>query len=162
MTAEELRLHVTYDPETGEFRRTGFRRKDRSGAPCGTKMNRGYLVISIRNKTYLCHRLAWLYMTGEWPRLQIDHINLDRADNRFSNLREATPHQNNGNRRASSRNTSGAKGVVWNSANRKWIAQITHGTSNKYLGSFARKEDAANAYADAARKHFGEFARPFL
>jgi hypothetical protein len=98
-------------------------------------------------------------MTGAWPTGQIDHINLKRNNNQWSNLREATAGQQIQNTRASSTNTSGFKGVSWSRQTRKWLATIRINGKSTYLGRFATPERAWLAYALAARKHFGKFAR---
>jgi hypothetical protein len=101
LTAERLRELLDYDPETGRF----IWRKDhptakhiKAGSVAGTKNGRGYWVIGVAGAKYVAHRLAWLYVTGEWPAHLVDHENGDRLDNRFANLREATDSQNNFNR----------------------------------------------------------------
>ena len=101
-------------------------------------------------------------MTGEWPALEIDHINLDPADNRFCNLREATKAQNKRNTRKYCNNTSGTKGVFrmrYPNGRFKWRAQIGFNGNIKYLGSFDTIEEAAAVYTIAAKERFGEFAR---
>jgi hypothetical protein len=113
----------------------------------------------IRGRRFQAHRLAWLYVYGEWPNGAIDHINRDPGDNRISNLRLATPTQNNANRARPACNTSGVKGVSWIGKSRKWQAQITVHGRQKYLGRFSEKDLAVQAYRKAASAYFGEFAR---
>ncbi|MCI0598747.1 MAG: HNH endonuclease [Beijerinckiaceae bacterium] len=121
ITAERLRKLLTYDPETGIFTwlpREGDGREVRrwnarySGkiAGCINKTD-GYRYIKIDGQMYLAHRVAVLYVKGEWPRADIDHINLDRADTRFCNLRQATRAQNMANIRKQRNNTGGYKGA---------------------------------------------------
>ena len=98
-------------------------------------------------------------MTGAWPKDQIDHVNGDRSDNRFCNLREATNSQNQANRRCEATSTSGVKGVSWDRRCRRWQAQISINGKPKHLGGFTSKEEAARAYAAAAIALRGEFAR---
>jgi hypothetical protein len=101
-------------------------------------------------------------MTGVSPKNYIDHINGNRSDNRFSNLREATHAQN----RANSKHTNkiGLKGVgliKWiPEGKRRWRAQITHNKKVIHLGCFHTKEEAHLAYCDAAKKLHGEFFHP--
>lgn len=76
-------------------------------------MATGYVLISFDGEQYLAHRLAWFYVTGEMPPMFIDHINGKPDDNRFENLREATPQQNGFNRGMPKNNKSGAKGCEW-------------------------------------------------
>jgi hypothetical protein len=87
-----------------------------------------------------------------------DHANRDGLDNRRVNLRVATPSQNNINHGLSSDNTSGYKGVSWQTSARKWRAQIGVEGEHIYLGLFEDPAQAARAYNRAALEHFGEFA----
>jgi hypothetical protein len=97
----------------------------------------------IQRHAYMAHRLAWLYMTGAFPKEQIDHINLDRADNRWRNLREATQSQNRANVSAYANNTSGIKGVNWDKRAGKWRAQIYIAGRKTLLGMFSAKDDCS-------------------
>lgn len=100
LTAERVRELLHYEPATGIFtRRIRTSNRTKVGAIVGADNGKGYLQISVDWRLYSAARLAWLYMTGEWPKEEIDHINRVRSDNRFSNLREATRSSNNCNRR---------------------------------------------------------------
>jgi len=98
-------------------------------------------------------------MTGRWPSL-IDHINGDRSDNRWENLREATPLQNQFNRKANSASTTGLKGVCFHKKNNTYQARIVIDGKIKSLGYFKSKEMAAAAYQREAKVLHGEFYRP--
>lgn len=125
ITQEQLKLILNYDPETGEFNWLVKPRNRASiGGVAGHLRKNGYREISIKGKKYYAHRLAWLYMTGSWPKEHIDHINGNPSDNRFCNLREATRSQNMHNQGVCSNNTSGYKGVCWHKSNQKWEACI--------------------------------------
>ena len=97
-------------------------------------------------------------MTDEWPQREIDHINLDKADNRWRNLREATDSQQFANVYVRADNVSRFKGVHWHKATRKWAAQIQANHKSYWLGCFDSPEGAYIAYMAAAWKHFGQFA----
>lgn len=158
ITQSQLKEHFNYSPETGLFtwiKISGYRAK--VGDIAGNNHCRGYKELGFMGKSYLVHRLVWLYMMGEWPKDMIDHINGDRSDNRFCNLREATNAQNLLNKGKSPKNTSGLKGVHWNKPNKKWIAQCTINGTKKYIGSFLTKEDAYEAYKKFAKNNHGEF-----
>ena len=99
LTVERLREVLTYHPNTGEFWRISPHKKEHIGVPAGCIKKVGYRYISIDNKSYLAHRLAYLYMEDCWPESEIDHINSDRSDNRWINLRPASSRQNKQNRR---------------------------------------------------------------
>lgn len=164
LTQTQLKKFLSYDPQTGIFIRIAAPRPQVAwyvGSAAGYITDNGYCVINIDHKRnrYRAHRLAWLYMTGEWPRGDIDHINGDRLDNRWSNLREATRSQNLGNSRIPSTNKSGFKGVSFDGRRNKWLAQITIDGVHYHLGRYDKAEDAAQAYREALRGHFGKFAR---
>jgi hypothetical protein len=102
-------------------------------------------------------------MTGDWPKAEIDHQNMNHADNRFSNLRQATKSQNMANKHARSDNTSGFKGVWWlalKGGRGKWQAQVKINGKRIHLGLFDDPQEAALMYATAACAVFGEFAKP--
>jgi hypothetical protein len=159
LTLERLREVLEYDPESGVWvwkmstasSRTGGR-KAKPGKIAGALSN-GYVVIRIDNRLYEAHRLAWFYTTGTWPKAEIDHINMIRADNRWSNLREATHSQNGANRGANKNSKSGAKGVTRNG--KRWQAKVL----NKYLGTFDTVEEARTACQEYMKQQRGEFAR---
>lgn len=159
MTAEYLRTLLAYDPDTGEFTwRVNHSNGDkRIGTVAGYRLSQGHWRIKIARVAYMAHRLAWLYMTGEWPRAQIDHINLVRDDNRWHNLRQATPSQNKANQHRLKNNKSGLKGVSMNHG--KWRASLKIDGVSKHLGSFNCPAAAHLAYVVWADKQFGEFAR---
>ncbi|WP_161594461.1 HNH endonuclease [Pantoea agglomerans] len=161
VSCELVRHLFNYDPATGCFYWTeNVRLSPLKGKKAGThnKAN-GYVTLNIRRKNYLAHRIAWLYMTGSFPNGDIDHIDGNRANNCFSNLREATRSQNMANLRGNAKNTSGFKGVRFVARVKRWSAEITANHKRYHLGYFSSIEDAAMAYNNAAIKHFGEFAR---
>jgi hypothetical protein len=151
-TAERLRHLVNYDPETGQFTWNAKRRRCTPGAKAGCRMKNGYDIIRLDDNLYLAHRLAWLYMTGEWPAHQIDHVNGDRADNRFCNLREATNQENAHNRhKLRKNNRSGFAGV--RRENKRWLAEIKVNYKPIRLGLFDTLEEAHEAYKEARKKY---------
>lgn len=163
LTAERLRELYEYFPETGMFRRRrlpGEYNRKVGGLTPGHACGR-YLGLGIDYRRYYCHRLAWLWIHGEWPAHEIDHINGDPHDNRLSNLRAATKSENGYNKRRGTRNTSGIKGVHYYRKTNKWRAAISLGYQRtKHLGLFDTKEEAAEAYRVAAFRVAGEFAKP--
>jgi hypothetical protein len=115
------------------------------------------LYVRIDGKSYLVHRLIWLWVRGEWPQDFIDHANRDSADNRWCNIRPANRSQNNVNSRA--RNTDFGHKGLYRKPNGRIGVQIRHNGRTKNLGTFLDIEIAKRAYARAARYAFGEFAR---
>jgi hypothetical protein len=136
-----------YDPETGKFWREA-----------GCQAETGYRYIWFQDRQHLEHRVAWYLHYGQWPKQPVDHINGNRADNRISNLRLASPSENGRNRCRPKNNTSGFKGVSWNPKRKLWQATIKYEGSNKNLGSFATREKASLAYNRAALLFHGKFA----
>ena len=164
LTAQRLREVLDYSPETGAFRwriDTGKRRRVGNVAGHAAKggANDGYVFIRIDRRLYRAHRLAWLYVHGVWPEHEIDHRDLNRANNRIGNLRPATRQQNAANSPLQRNNTSGRKGVRWWSAREKWRAEIHLLGRSKHLGLYATFEEAVEARRNAEVLHFGQFAR---
>jgi len=156
----ELKRLLHYDPETGIWTRLIQTASNAKVGDCaGSRDSLGYWQLSINNKTYRSHRLAWFYMTSEWPSHEIDHKNMIRHDNRWENLRAATASQNHANRKLASLNTSGLKGVSWHKHTRKWRATIKCRQKTRHLGIFDCPAAAHFIYLIEASKKFGEFAR---
>ena len=88
INSNELRALLTYDKDTGVFRRNTSSGGQEIGSIAGTISKYGYIRIRIKNKAYFAHRLAWLYEYGVWPENEIDHINGEKSDNRLINLRK--------------------------------------------------------------------------
>ncbi len=150
---------VQYNPETGLFTRLKKAGRSHAGTIVSTPHSEGYVRVKIERRHYFAHRLAWKIMTGQWPTYHIDHVNGDRADNRWCNLREATPSQNQQNKKRQSNNSSGMTGVYWDASASRWRAQISINKTRKKLGSFSTPEAAHAAYVKAVKDHFGEFRR---
>jgi hypothetical protein len=156
ITAEELRAQLHYDPETGVFTRiANVSRSDLIGSVAGTTRpaSTGYQTISVNRKRYYAHRLAWLYMTGEWPAV-IDHINGDKTDNRWANLRSVTLKLNVQNiRQARANNATGYLGVYFCKTTGRYRAMLRSGKKQRHLGRFDTPEEAYAAYLAAKREH---------
>lgn len=165
--ANLARALFDYDPETGivrwkvdrfagEYRgRQVARAGDVAGCKCPVH---GYWKLSFKGRSRPAHKVIWLIVTGRWPAAEIDHINCDRADNRWANLRAATRAQNGQNRGANKRNTTGFKGVTYWPARKKYMAQIMANGVQKTLGYFDTPNEAHAAYCAAAAKLHGQFA----
>lgn len=116
-----------------------------------------YIKLTFNGKDFRAHIIAWAIMTGEMPTCQIDHINGQKDDNRWENLRLATNRENCCNKGPSKNNKSGYKGVSKKNK-RSWVAVIHTNSRQIRLGTFSTPEEAAVAYNKAALKYHGEFA----
>lgn len=165
LTLERLRELFHYDPETGLFTCLVRRRKiggvfSEIGDVAGFRETLGYWCLGIDRKTYKAHRLAWLYVHGEWPSDDLDHINCDRCDNRIANLRIGGKLINPRNAKRKVTNTTGFKGVTPpRGKSKKYMARICIDYNRIYLGEFDTPEEAHEAYVKAAKIHYGDFAR---
>jgi hypothetical protein len=158
---EYLKSILDYDPSTGLF----HHKTNYGGVWAGTvagclDSTTGYVRVRVRGKKYAAHRLAVFYMTGQPvpSGMSIDHINGDRSDNRFENLRICTNIENSFNTKPHKDNLTGLKGIQERKG--KWRAMLGFNHKKVHLGSFASKEEAAAAYDLAAATYFKEFARP--
>lgn len=160
LSHERLTGVLSYCEESGQF----FWLETLGAA--GLKGNRagrmapvGYRHIGIDGHKYAEHRLAWFFVHKRWPSSLIDHCDMDKSNNRISNLREATHSTNKANCCAPANNTSGSKGVRKGKGPCTWKATITVNGEPINLGTFPTKEGARDAYAKAATEYYGEFAR---
>jgi hypothetical protein len=160
ITHDELKKLLHYNPETGIFTwriRLSFR--TRVGAVAGCRRSNGSFYIRIHGLLYLAHRLAWLYMTGAFPKQVIDHINRDPWDNRWANLRACSQAENSRNTKVSRNNTSGISGVSRGPQKKEaWAAHIMINRRKIHLGYYATIEEAGHARRTAEETHFGAFA----
>ena len=161
ITAKRLQEALNYNSETGVFVWLIWRGygAPAAGSIAGSFDAKGYLTIQIDGRHYKAHRLAVLYMTGEWPIHEVDHWNTDKADNRWKNIREATHAQNQMNRPRQRNNKSGFKGVSWDAQMKRWRAYIGSNSRHHHLGFFDTPEAAHAAYVTVAKNKFGKFAR---
>lgn len=161
ITLERLREVMDYEPKTGIAKwKLLPKAKVRNDHIMGSHDSKGYLQVMIDRKRYKVHRLIFFYMTGQWPKDQIDHINRNKSDNRWLNLREANNSQNQINRYVQKNNYSGIKGVRYREDTKNpWEARITKNKKLIRLGFFSTAEEASLAYKEAANKLFGEFGQ---
>lgn len=176
-TPEELRQLLSYDPETGKlfwksrpFTMFGDDEQAakaqcakwnsrRAGKEAFTAISvNGYRRGRVLKVNQQAHRVIWAIVTGAWPAQDIDHINRDRTDNRFCNLREVSRSQNLSNTSANKNSTSIFIGVSKRSRDNRWIAQVKCNGTQRFLGSFDDEEAAARAYDAGALVLQGEFA----
>jgi len=149
ITQAELKAILHYDPHTGLF--TWVKSpsiKKLVGKVAGTTREGAYVIINIRKNMYFAHRLAWLYLHGEFPEKFIDHVNLDKRDNRISNLRLVNKAENQQNQvKAPAHNKStGLLGASYNKNAKRFESGIKLNGKRKHLGFFATAEEAHYAY----------------
>jgi hypothetical protein len=136
LTQERLKELLDYDEKTGVFTWKADGRRHVAGSIAGHEKPNGYLHLWIESKKYHAHRLAWLYVHGNMPKHQIDHINHNRADNRIVNLRDVSPLENQRNASLRNDNSSGVCGVCFDKTRNKWISRIKLEGKRKNLGRF--------------------------
>lgn len=145
MTEHELFLaHMRYEEETGKI----FWRKARRGRQLSKEAGclgrtHGYHLVVFNYKTYRRGRLVWFLKTGKWPEKEIDHINRNKTDDRFENLRDVTSAINTRNRGMQSNNTSGLTGIRWHRGGYEVCLD------KQYLGRFLRLERAISVRQQA-------------
>jgi hypothetical protein len=163
LTAEYLRSQLSYNSDTGEFRWIAPAQGRELNKPAGGTHSNGYRRIKVavggRYCEFLAHRLAWLYVYGVWPTLCIDHIDLNKTNNRIANLREANFSENSRNRKKSPNRSSRYLGVSWWESQKKWVAQIKFIGKRIYIGSYDSEIDAALAYNKTALSLDHKFLR---
>lgn len=159
ITQERLKQLLHYDPDTGVFTRIVSRRGSR--AIVGSTRSDGYLSVCIDGKSYLGHRLAWLWMTGQQPQDQVDHVNGIKSDNRWRNLRAATNKQNSENSRLYSCNKTGVRGAVIDKRTGRYVARVRHFGKDIHVGVFDDAASANRALKDARDQLFTHHKTPY-
>lgn len=168
LTQQRLRELLDYDPITGCF---WWREQEATNSSANGPRNRwaeqeagattvqGYRIVSVDNERFRACRLAWLYMTGEWPTNDIDHRNGNQADDRWENLRSATKAQNMQNAKMRADNKSGARGVSWNKRKQKWHVRVNADGMMYHCGYFDDFDKAVAVRDAKAIQLHGAFVR---
>lgn len=136
LTQSFVREHFNYDEDTGILswiKKSSPYSRVKIGEPVGCKHRSGYIVLTIKNRQWLAHQIAFLYMEGYIPE-EIDHEDTDKTNNAWNNLRPSDRSGNQQNKNISSNNTSGVKGVTWNKQRKKWQASIKFKGKSYHLG----------------------------
>jgi|SRR3990172_7952394 len=154
ISLNDLRKMINYDHETGYMTRVKDDKKHKSiKCNSGHIQKDGYLAIYVGGKTYLSHRLAWLYFHGELPKGVIDHIDGNKLNNSIVNLRDVDRSGNAQNqRRAQARNKCGLLGASFEKGANKWRSEIVVRGKRFNLGRYATAQLAHQAYVEAKRK----------
>lgn len=165
LTAKFVREKFTYDPEEGLLRwrnPSGRHGRIPAGSVAGTITEaEGYRSVTIGGRQYRASRLIWVYVTGKWPKVQIDHEDTDTGNDRWNNLRLATGSQNKANSRKYRNKSSLLKGVqaVQKRRSIRFRAVATKDGVREHLGYFDTEQEAHVAYLKRAEELHGEFAR---
>jgi len=160
LTHARLLELLDYDASTGVFRwRVATSNRVKKGAIAGVINKNGYIVIRIDKQLYRAHRLAWFHAHGVWPCGEIDHADMVRDNNCLDNLRDTDRTNNNANTKARSHNALGIKGVSYDATRDKYFACLQVRGRHVLKKRYDTKEEAAEAYAAAAKQHYGKFSR---
>lgn len=151
---KKIKAAIQYDPITGSFVWLVNRPRVRVGDAAGHLGVKGYIHIKVCGVHFRAHRLAFLLMTCAEPDGEVDHINGDRTDNRWQNLRICCSSENSQNQRAARRDnkSSGLLGVSWSKQKRRWRAAITVNGKKIQVGVFHDAQEAHEAYVQAKRR----------
>ena len=156
LTKKQLKQVLHYNPDTGIFTWLIKISGVKPGDIAGTKRKhdgKTYILISINGKKYRAHRLAFLYMIGRFPIELVDHEDGDGINNKWNNIRETDPVNNNRNMRLRVDNTSGVPGVYWNKKDKRWQVSIKVGEDRGYIGQYADYFEAVCARKSAENFH---------
>ena len=158
ITQDRLKELLLYNKETGLFTwRSQRSNRVKKGSVAGSTGTRGYIRIGIDGIPYLAHRLAFLYVEGKIPDT-VDHINIDKSDNKWNNLRACSPTENQRNRPVSVDSSTGVKGVTCEYGG-KYRARIRVDGVRYNLGSYDSLDEAAELVQLVREEAHGEFAR---
>ena len=151
---------LRYEPDTGNLIWLVSPKHDvKAGDIAGGMNDDGYIIVKVDGRSYRAHVLAYFYMRKSWPKYQVDHIDTNRANNRWANLRSATNGQNGANKGLTRANKSGFKGVSFDCIREKHRATIQVDHKKIHLGYFDCPYQASAAFETAAQIHHGAFAR---
>lgn len=160
ITQDQLKEVLEYDPISGNWTwLKTLANRALKGSSAGYINNIGYKMITIYGKLYQSSRLAFLYQTGSMPEKYVDHIDGNRSNDKWSNLREATATQNQFNKPMQKNNTSGRKGVSWDKRKNKWVARLWIKRKCVYQEYFNNRQDAIYARENVETIYHGEFRR---
>ena len=149
--ADNIKTLLEYNPTSGVFTWKVKSGRSKEGKVAGYVRTDGYVSIGYKRRAYLAHRLVFLYMTGSLPIAEVDHINNNRQDNRFENLRQVDSKQNKENRKSANSNSKyGFLGVTKN--HNRYMAHLCHNRKSLYLGTYDTPEEAHAAYLKVKRE----------
>lgn len=150
-TQKRLKELFNYNPSTGLFVRLKSAGNAKAGDIAGCVSSHGYITIKVDGTNHYGHRLAFLYMTGNFPSEQTDHINHDTSDNRWTNLRAVTISENQHNRKLNVNNESGVSGVMWHKPSKKWVVKVWVDGRQECFGYFDTVSEAVPVVNEARK-----------
>jgi hypothetical protein len=157
LPASVLHELLAYDPENGiiTWRNPGYRAAIKETA--GTLNGVGGTLIMINQVQYLARKIVWCMMTGLWPALEVNHLDADNTNFKWSNLRLASRSENAVTRKRRKDNTSGHKGIYWCRQTQKWRVIISNNGQTEHLGRFEELDDAIRERTRRMTSLYGEF-----
>lgn len=151
VSCEELHEQLSYDPETGITKWKKRRRGRRFNTEVGYLHPNGYMTVKINYREHRLHRIIWVLMTGDWVESEIDHIDNNRSNNKWNNLRLSDRQLNGQNLKTAHKDArSKYLGVCFDSG--KWRANISVNHKAYFLGHFDTEIEAHEAYLKAKRE----------
>jgi hypothetical protein len=161
---KELLEELYYEPDTGEFYWLVGGHGRRLGKPIGYLSTIPYQTVTYKTIVLRMNRLAWFYMTEEWPPedMMVDHEDGNTKNNRWKNLRLATDIENAANRRRRQQTLSGAKGVHLDPVSQLWNVQIIYDGVKHMFGPFETVTQAHQVHEKESQRIREEFHRPTL
>ena len=154
LTQNRVKDILNYDPISGIFTwKVNVSSTGRAGNVAGSANKAGYLLIRVDKKLYLAHRLAALYREGEFPPALIDHLDMNKSNNSWANLRHATKAENSQNKMKAQSNNSktGLLGVFWSEQQKMWGAKVNVNRRQHHAGFHSTPELAYEAYVNLKR-----------
>lgn len=154
LSQNRLKELLRYDPATGNFIWLTTRGKAQKGSIAGhISAKDGYRLINVDQGMCKSSRLAWFYTNGYWPEYDIDHIDRDRSNDRWSNLRHVSRQCNMRNKAISPNNKTGVVGVFWDNSRKNWMSYIAVNNKRFHLGRFTNFSKAVKARWKAEKKY---------
>ena len=167
LTQRYLRKRLNYNPDTGVFiwksssKMTKYWNTRYANKTAGCLTPNGYIIICIDRNDYLAHRLAFLWVKNLWPKYQIDHIDGNPSNNKWSNLRQATSSQNQFNCKLYENNKTGFKGVHLDTRSKTYHAQISAYGKRIRIGGFATPNEAHLTLVQIRKNLHKEYGRDY-
>ena len=153
ITQQKIRQILSFEPDSGTFRWRERHGNKAIGSIAGHADHLGYWKVKIQGHSYRAHKLAWLYVFGEWPTFPIDHIDGNKANNAIANLRDGSCGVNQQNvRRPQTNNKSGYLGVHKRSDSKTYRVAISVDGVLRHFGGFKSAKDASDAYLQIKRQ----------